>query len=47
MAANRLVSSAENVAAVPLAAVFLKNPDTELVERFVYVQRGEILKSGM
>src|SRR6266481_3473209 len=36
------VSSAENVAAVPLAAVFTeKNPDTELVERFVYVQQGE------
>jgi len=36
------VASAENVAAVPLAAVFTeKNPDTEIVERFVYVQQGE------
>jgi RND family efflux transporter MFP subunit len=36
------VASAENVTAVPLAAVFTeKNPDTELVERFVYIQQGE------
>lgn len=36
------VASAENVAAVPLAAVFTeKNPDTEVVERFVYIQQGE------
>jgi HlyD family secretion protein len=36
------VASAENVTAVPLAAVFTeKNPDTEEMERFVYVQQGE------
>ena len=36
------VASAENVTAVPLAAVFTeKNPDTEVVERFVYVQQGD------
>jgi RND family efflux transporter MFP subunit len=36
------VASAENVAAVPLAAVFTeKNPDSGDVERFVYVQQGE------
>jgi RND family efflux transporter MFP subunit len=36
------VASAENVTAVPLAAVFTeKNPDTEIVERFVYIQQGE------
>jgi HlyD family secretion protein len=36
------VASAENVCAVPLAAVFTeKNPDTEEMERFVYVQQGE------
>lgn len=36
------VASAANVTAVPLAAVFTeKNPDTDLVERFVYVQKGE------
>jgi RND family efflux transporter MFP subunit len=36
------VASAENVTAVPLAAVFTeKNPDTEVVERFVYIQQGE------
>src|ERR1051325_4427693 len=36
------VASAENVTAVPLAAVFTeKNPDTDLVERFVYIQQGE------
>jgi HlyD family secretion protein len=35
------VASADNVTAVPLAAVFTeKNPDTGLMERFVYVQRG-------
>ena len=36
------VASVENVTAVPLAAVFTeKNPDTSLMERFVYVQQGE------
>jgi HlyD family secretion protein len=36
------VASAENVTAVPLAAVFTeKNPDTSQMERFVYVQQGE------
>jgi len=36
------VASAENVTAVPLAAVFTeKNPDTSIMERFVYVQQGE------
>jgi len=36
------VATADNVAAVPLSAVFTeKNPDTTQVERFVYVQDGE------
>ena len=36
------VASANNVTAVPLAAVFTeKNPDTGLMERYVYVQQGE------
>jgi hypothetical protein len=36
------VASANNVTAVPLAAVFTeKNPDTGQMERFVYVQQGE------
>jgi HlyD family secretion protein len=36
------VASAENVTAVPLAAVFTeKNPDTGVMERFAYVQQGE------
>jgi RND family efflux transporter MFP subunit len=36
------VASAENVTAVPLAAVFTeKNPDTSDMERFVYVQQGD------
>jgi len=36
------VASAENVTAVPLPAVFTeKNPDTEQMERFVYVQQGD------
>lgn len=36
------VSSADNVTAVPLAAVFTeKNPDTGQMERFVYVQQGD------
>ena len=36
------VASAENVTAVPLAAVFTeKNPDTGQMERFVYVQQGD------
>ncbi len=36
------VASADNVTAVPLAAVFTeKNPDTLQVERFVYVHQGE------
>ncbi len=36
------VASAENVTAVPLAAVFTeKNPDTSQMERYVYVQQGE------
>lgn len=35
------VASAENVFAVPLAAVFTeKNPETSQMERFVYVERG-------
>ncbi len=39
------VASAENVTAVPLAAVFTeKNADTGEYERFVYVQRGGILE---
>src|SRR5438445_712024 len=36
------VASADNVTAVPLGAVFTeKNPDTDQMERFVYVQQGE------
>jgi RND family efflux transporter MFP subunit len=36
------VASADNVTAVPLAAVFTeKNQDTSQMERFVYVQQGE------
>jgi len=36
------VATADNVTAVPLSAVFTeKNPDTDLMERFVYVQRGD------
>ena len=36
------VASADNVTAVPLAAVFTeKNPDTGQMERYVYVQQGE------
>jgi RND family efflux transporter MFP subunit len=36
------VATADSVTAVPLAAVFTeKNPDTDQMERFVYVQRGE------
>jgi HlyD family secretion protein len=36
------VASAENVTAVPLAAVFTeKNQDTSQMERYVYVQQGE------
>ncbi|MGO8925403.1 MAG: efflux RND transporter periplasmic adaptor subunit [Limisphaerales bacterium] len=36
------VASADNVTAVPLAAVFTeRNPDTSQMERFVYVQQGE------
>jgi hypothetical protein len=36
------VASAANVTAVPLEAVFTeKNPDTDQMERFVYVQRGD------
>ena len=36
------VASANNVTAVPLAAVFTeKNPDTSQMERYVYVQQGE------
>src|SRR5205085_2075018 len=36
------VASAGNVTAVPLSAVFSeKNPDSALMERFVYVQQGE------
>jgi HlyD family secretion protein len=36
------VASAENVTAVPLAAVFTeKNPDSGDMERFVFVQQGE------
>jgi HlyD family secretion protein len=36
------VASADNVTAVPLAAVFTeKNPDTAQMERFVYVQQGD------
>ena len=36
------VASADNVTAVPLAAVFTeKNPDTAEMERFVYVQQGD------
>ena len=36
------VASAANVTAVPLAAVFTeKNPDTDQMERYVYVQKGD------
>ena len=36
------VASADNVTAVPLGAVFTeKSPDTDQMERFVYVQQGE------
>ena len=36
------VASADNVTAVPLAAVFTeKNPDTGQMERFVYVRQGD------
>jgi HlyD family secretion protein len=36
------VATADNVTAVPLAAVFTeKNPDTDQMERFVYVQHGD------
>ena len=36
------VASAEHVQAVPLAAVYTeKNPETGLMERFVYVQQGD------
>jgi RND family efflux transporter MFP subunit len=36
------VAEAEHVLAVPLAAVFTeRNPDTQQMERFVYVQKGE------
>src|SRR5205809_3535255 len=36
------IASADNVTAVPLAAVFTeKNPDTGLVERFVYIQQED------
>lgn len=36
------VASADNVLAVPLAAVFTEqNPDTQANERFVYVKKGE------
>jgi len=36
------VASADNVTAAPLAAVFTeKNPDSDLMERFVFVQQGD------
>ncbi len=36
------VATADNVTAVPLSAVFTeKNPDTDQMERFVYVQHGD------
>jgi RND family efflux transporter MFP subunit len=39
------VSAADNVLAVPLAAVFTEqNPDTQANERFVYVKKGEALE---
>src|SRR6185369_1968861 len=39
------VASADNVTAVPLAAVFTeKNPDTQQTERFVYVVKGEAVE---
>ena len=38
------VASAENVTAVPLAAVFTeKNPETGQYERFVYVLQGDVV----
>ena len=41
------VASAENVTAVPLAAVFTeKNQETAQYERFVYVQQGEASEKG-
>ena len=42
------VASADNVTSVPLAAVFTeKNPDTSIVERFVYVQQGEAFEKRL
>jgi hypothetical protein len=36
------VATADNVTAVPLSAVFTeKNPDSDQMERFVYVQHGD------
>jgi HlyD family secretion protein len=36
------VATADNVTAVPLSAVFTeKNPDTDQMERFVYIQHGD------
>jgi hypothetical protein len=36
------VSAADNVAAVPLAAVFTEqNPETQTTDRFVYVKKGD------
>ena len=36
------VATADNVTAVPLSAVFTeKNPDTDQMERFVYVQQSD------
>jgi len=42
------VSSADNVTAVPLAAVYTeKNPDSGQYERFVYVQKGGALEKRL
>ena len=41
------VASADNVMAVPLAAVFTeKNPETGQMERFVYVEQGRRLREA-
>ena len=39
------VATADNVTAVPLSAVFTeKNPDTDVMERFVYIQKGDVFE---
>jgi HlyD family secretion protein len=42
------VASADNVTSVPLAAVFTeKSPDSDKMERFVYVQQGEAFEKRL